>query len=772
MKKKIIIFTIIVAALFSGIVVLLQPSISVGVKDVLPSGAVFYYHAVDLEKNLSAFLETTLAASLAEIDFFSVMKKLNVTQKELDLYAAVERQFSSEQNRMILSKLFGREIALAIYLPSRELKGASSLESVGQLLSNISFVTRLNPEVRFIEVLTAALSNMNPDIREETLQYRGKVIHLLTMEGFFLKIGYVRFGELLVFGIGDAAAKKAIDCINDSELSLAQDAALSLDLERQVGGAEFEGFFHYEKFMATMKEMVLGYAADNETARTNIQKGFIGAQGFKVFSFSGKYDRVLQGRLNITYDATQFSEKSRQFYAFSSQKNHSLDFVPRTAMLYSWNAMANFNVYWDMIREQIAQASQITDAQKVALPGIFSVMQLLSVDINDVMPLLTNELGWYFLGMELSDIVPAPKAVFFIGVSNMAQMRDFIDNELLKKSLWHVQKEVYQGIEIGYVDNIPLMNKIRPAYAVAHNYVLISTHQEFIREAIDVIQEKAKPLALESAFIDSQYGMSSNGNAVFFLNMSAFTDELKKVLNWANDWADTYYTRQQAFKAGAEKRLDDVRLEIKAKQDELGRLEQGMLDVEDTKRTIENIDPQEVEDLKNELERKEKILLASENSISALEKEETELVRIEQDKSLLLPEDGVAQLAYIQGELVKRRQRHESLTGEVDQIRADYQALTNKAEQHEDLMQQLFVGEEEFSHIRNQMKALEETETQLRELIKGYNNPNMPTPSERAMLLDELINPTLNALHYIKWIGLRTAKTPQYIRSEIVVEVK
>ena len=61
---------------------------------------------------------------------------------------------------------------------------------------------------------------------------------------------------------------------------------------------------------------------------------------------------------------------------------------------------------------------------------------------------------------------------------------------------------------------------------------------------------------------------------------------------------------------------------------------------------------------------------------------------------------------------------------------------------------------------------------ELEDMIRGYDNSNMPTPEQRETVLEKIINPSLDAFGYIDWVGLKTTKTADYIRSEFFVEVE
>ena len=98
------------------------------------------------------------------------------------------------------------------------------------MAGNIFFVTRLKPEAKFAEFISGFMSRVSPDVQIRTVRYKNHNIMIAAGKSESLTIGYTSFNNLLVFGIGDKAAKAGIDVVTKNQKSLAEDKAV-----REIG---------------------------------------------------------------------------------------------------------------------------------------------------------------------------------------------------------------------------------------------------------------------------------------------------------------------------------------------------------------------------------------------------------------------------------------------------------------------------------------------------------------------------------------------------------
>src|SRR3989338_6804320 len=91
------------------------------------------------------------------------------------------------------------------------------------MAGNVSFVTRVGPKVQAAEALAKLFGQFNADFSVKAVKYKGKEINLISSKGGSVTIGYIRFGDLIVFGIGEKAGRSAIDTVGRAQKSLSQD---------------------------------------------------------------------------------------------------------------------------------------------------------------------------------------------------------------------------------------------------------------------------------------------------------------------------------------------------------------------------------------------------------------------------------------------------------------------------------------------------------------------------------------------------------------------
>ena len=737
-------------------------------QEVLSSGAMFYTRCVDLEKTFRDFTGSEFAAQFARIPFRAVLKEVGAPEQELMLYDTLASQISSKENQDVFFKLFGREVAVAVY----PMEGEAPAAVLADAASKVCVVVRLRPEVRFVELLTAALSKLSPKFSESITEYKKHKIHIITLKGAFLSVGYIRFGDLLIFGVGDAAAKRAVDVVEDKTLALAQDESFLKTQAQFLEGAQHTVFLDYALFMKRMKGVFLKMAAQSGTldpaVRARVEKGFENANGFNVFAFSAQYGDVLRGRFDMMFDIHKMSSRIRKFYDFSPVENTSLAFLPASAFVYSWSSLAGFDLYWQEIKKEWEQKRDSRLAE-VPLAGGLTV-----AGIEEVIGLLTDQFGWYVSGVELSDRVPVPQAVVFFGIKDAQHTREVVQRLVDEQGIFRLNTEEYQGEEIRYFENIPFVKDLQPGYCVIDQYLVLATNKSLLEEALKVRKGTEKALKARGLFAENPYGLLDRGTGILFIDNDRLVSELSRILQWADEWADVQYARYLAFKAGAEKRLDDVQKEIAETQAEMDALEKTLVDIQEAQGAGETEDlvREEYGRLEKELERKRKIAQSVIDTLQELRSEEKELVSAQKDQAQKLTDAGLERLAEVRAEIGRRKARQEEITKDIQGLQQDYEAAADRVRGMEEKEKTIQEKEQTFEDKRNDLRALQEKEKELEEVVKGYEKSDLPTPEQRETILNGAIQPALQAFKSISWIAGRSKITDGRIRSEFFLQVK
>jgi uncharacterized protein YoxC len=770
MKKKIIMFLFLAAVVFilAGLLFYTQKGkVSFKVEEVLPSEPIFFIRLVDLAANAKDFQKTEFVAKLHDVDFLGTMKALGAKDSETAFYDMLGKQVLSAQNIDIFLKLFGREAAAAFYPPD-PYADTDRTKAANSLLSNIFLVTRLDPEVQLIDSLIGMASRIRPEISQTSEDYQGEKIFRLSIEGVNFPIVYVRLGDLLVLGINDRAAKGAIDSIQKGAAPLAQDKIFSTMNEAGMEGAETVGFFNYELFARKMKDLLLAlYDESGEKIDNDIQqklaKGFKGAQGVKVVYLSGCYDQLIHGRIKIAYDLSKASDHIRNMSEKFQVENRSLPFVPKTAVLYSWNSFIGLKSYLTNFKN----ASQESSNDSSGNLGVRSF----GFDVNEAVPLLTDEIGWYFLGIDLTGPVPLPKGVFIIGVTDMDQAKAFIQASVGKQGVWRFKSDMYKGQDIYYLESVPFFEGLKPAYCMMQNYILVATSRELIKQTIDMKERSEDSLISQKFFKERAQRRDKKGNSLLFGDISALADEMSHLLKWGNEWAAVQDARQQAFKAGAQKRLEEVEYSLAEKQGEFDSINAQLTAAREQKGTLAVL-PEQIDEVAKELDRKRRFLENAQKAVNSAVEEEQELASVQTDETQMLTETGLKLLEELREDVRKKKAREQEIQNEVKELTLRHQQLSENGQKAQDLALQIMEYEKALEEKKKEMDSLGASRVELQQMLKEYDRANLPTAEHRDMLLKGLADPVLEALSRIQWFMFESGMSQEQIWSEFFIEVK
>ncbi|MEW5895852.1 MAG: hypothetical protein AB1650_08900 [Candidatus Omnitrophota bacterium] len=763
--KKILFVGIIVGLLVvSGLFFYLtQTRKALTVEQIVPSEAMFYVHVFEPGRVLTDFSQTELVKKIRAVEFKKVLIELKASQEEIDLYDQITRQIFSRMNQEIFSSLFSREFAVAFYMDNSS-EETDSRKFI-KFLSQILLVTRIKPEAKFIEVLTAAVSKFSDEVTETTKEYLGETVHVLHLKGALPSIAYVRFGEILALGAGDTAVKRAIEVVKGKTISIDHDPAFLEGKKSFLPQATVQGYFQYGLFMTKIKDAVLALTEKNDKINQKIleqmETMMKGVQGFETFIFSNQVDQVVHGRIDTIFKLDKMSEDLKQIYQFSPADNASLSFVPREAIIYYWNSLLSLESYWKVLKKEFSLPS--------SEDGESSPTTVFGLNLDEVVSMLSNQFGAYLTGFEITDLAPLPQAVFFLNTKNEEGLREKIKGFISNQGLLRIEQEEYQGINIEYIAGIPLIpSQLKPAYCFFKNHFFAATNPALLRQALDA--ETSQSLLRNSqVFSRDEYGFTVPMNNIFFVEIDRLVTEVMQLFQWANGWADVQYARRKAFKEGAKKRLEDILKEIDTKKAEVVEFEKQM---DSDRQSMESltVSPETVRKTDAELERQRKLEITFTNSIKALQEEKRQLSEAREARRLTT--DGQKRLEEIEDNMLKREEQYGKLRSEIDGLEARRSELSGKTELKGELELKINKGEEKVMAMRQELRALEDKETELDHMIEEYSKKDLLTPEERKVILGNLVNPLLEAFTEMEWAGSWTKMMEDRIRSEFFLKVK
>jgi len=269
-----------------------------------------------------------------------------------------------------------------------------------------------------------------------------------------------------------------------------------------------------------------------------------------------------------------------------------------------------------------------------------------------------------------------------------------------------------------------------------------------------------------------RYGLLEPGNGTFFLDNDRMMGEIIKVVEWANNWADVQYERHQAFKAGAQKRLEDVREDIVETQGELDAVEKGLVEIQSSGDGERQKVVEEFNRLEGELEHKRKIAQSVADALTGLTDEEEKLLSVKDNKVQRLTDAGKTRLEEVRAEMETRKARQEDVQTDLRDVEERYQALAEKVDFFEQRENVIKEKEQLFQEKRDALRALEEKQNELGKVVEQYENANLPSPEQRKTIVEKGAEPLLGSLRTISWVAGKAKVMDGRIRSETFLKVK
>jgi len=132
---------------------------------------------------------------------------------------------------------------------------------------------------------------------------------------------------------------------------------------------------------------------------------------------------------------------------------------------------------------------------------------------------------------------------------------------------------IYQGETISYI-KVPIVAGITPGYCLLNDYLLVATNEQLLKDSIDTVKGKKESLAASALLQQVDPDFSKPSNSALFLNIGSLLQKGPALVDWASQWLLMQKAKQQAFRSGTQKRLDDVRLELAKTEAQLKALKE------------------------------------------------------------------------------------------------------------------------------------------------------------------------------------------------------
>lgn len=556
------------------------------IENILPENTLAYVHMKDVAQNLEGMAAAPFWKSLAGIDYDTLVKK-NVLKAEQKIFIdLVREQLLDVLTHPVSRRLFGREIVLAIY-PSANDAGASlaQIKSLNpkvteELLSGVFLVTRVDPDVQFVEFVSRFFSEYGPNISQGQVEYKGEIIRTITINPIGIKFGAVCLKDLLVIGIGEQAARASVDVLKGDKPALAQDPRFIQAQETFLAPSDMLGFLNFKTFLTLLKpqieKLVGSNAGQTGAAETyaQVEKFFAQMSGVKTFGFSAQLKPLVRLDSRFFFEPKELNPEYAPLYTCPAGENKTMAFVPKEVLGYQWSNCLKLDYYWEQIRQESVKkgvsASQIDDFES-----------RMGLDVEaDILPAFGDEIGWYVSDIQLGGPFPIPKLLFFVKIRDKSKTENLLV-KFKEQPFMAWQEETYNGVPIKYLP-LPLGEDVQPGYGFLGDYLLIATSRQLIKASVDASGDPSLSLPASEAFKEINLGLTDKNRSVQFLKIGEVIEKMKGIIEWSAQWVTAKDKKTRAFKTGSEKPLEEVKADIALKEEELKGIRDQIISLEDS----------------------------------------------------------------------------------------------------------------------------------------------------------------------------------------------
>ncbi|MBN1869691.1 MAG: DUF3352 domain-containing protein [Candidatus Omnitrophica bacterium] len=615
MKKLIIILVCIGLVAVGAAIFLHVQKKGVSFEAVLPEGAFIYLRLDDVEKSMKQISSMPLWKAVSGINFDALADKNVISAQQKSAIDLVKTTLSQVSSNPMAKKLFGREIALAVYPIEKDMNALVEEikmfrpQVIEEILSGVFLVARVDPDVQLAEFLSRSFSQYGANVSEGQVEYEGEIIRTITLSNIGVKFSFVRLKDVLVFGMGEKAAQTSIDVFKGKEPSLARSPQFGDAMATIQKPLSSLMYFDFKTFLALIKGQVktlasLGKAKDQDPeAQKQWEDILARMSGIKTFVFSSRFDPVMEFDAHLFLDPGKLDPEYAALYTCPSQENETINFVPKDVLGYQWSNCFDLGYYWKELKKEAAktadQASRINE---------WGTNMGINIE-QDILPAFGDEIGGFISDITVGGLFPIPKLLFFLEVKNKAKAEALL-KRLKDLPMAMLQDENYNGVDIKYLE-LPFGADVQPGYCFLENYLLVATARQLLKDSVNASKDNSLSLLSSPVFKDVNFGLTDKNRSVQFVRIKDVMDKIRGVIGWSNNWIDAQRQKAEAFKKGSEKPLEEVNANISAKEGELQEIRNNLARLEDEAWSLESKGGDitalqaQMDDLKNQIETKE-----------------------------------------------------------------------------------------------------------------------------------------------------------------------
>ncbi len=633
MKKnlQVVIVFVFMAFVSAGVFYLLNSQNQVEITQVLPEKPIFYFRLNELGKTWQEYQQTQLWKKLTAIKVVSLLEELGTPSQDLDAVKRVKELAESPVTQLVFDKFFSQEAALAVYPMDPNDSGTPDLKKMAE---HIYLVLRPKPEAQFADVIGKFFTAFSKGVTYQEEDYQQFKIHLLLANDGTFSVGYVQIKDLLIVGVGDKPAKTAVNIWLKKDKALVDDTQFVLAKSDFLDKSDSAGYFNYGLFIPTLKNWTLQLLKQQQAFQTDwdknaalvekqLDQSLAQMKGMELIAFSGQGVTQAISKMDVHFDPAQMDPDLRKLYACRpSDDNQTLKFTPQNVLAYQWTGCYDFSYYWQQIKNELERARQ--QAPVSAEGGAESVISALEKTLGlsiekDILPVLGDEVGGYLTDVEMSSIFPIPQLTFFLKVTSQEKAQELMDQLIKLQPFFRPEGQDVEGYKL-YSINVPMVSRFQPGYVFISDFLLISSNKELLEQSIHTYKGQSANLTANAGLKNLNIDFSDHASSLFFLQSDELMKKGEQFVDWGNSWYSLQLTRQEAFKTGSEKRLADMKGQMKKDEAELEGFKTEYRSINDRVNAGAVIEPGVLEELHKKIDQKRQGIQAAGESAQELEK--------------------------------------------------------------------------------------------------------------------------------------------------------
>lgn len=594
MKKFLIIFLIIIGLVGVGIGLYLRQNTGLEVADVLPDNVLLYAGVNNIDDAFKQIEASGVLEKLEKVDLASLFPQNPALKQQLD--AILKQSSEKKGEKFLLSKIFGKEIVLAVYTRNVNLQkllnfsliNASSITE--ELLSNVVIASRISKEMQVTDAFIKSFNSVKIKYATDSFEYEKIDVNVLSLTDLGVELCFTRIKDLVVFSFGRESARKIIDVYTKKTRSLSLDPQFAKAKNNFVENYNLCSYWDVEKTRRGLKRVAdwLWAEADKQALgnvpflanfskeqiaglKIQLENIFDRMKGVKSFSSSTGIKDISQVRVDLAFNKDEMTPLMSQFYSSENKENETINFIPKEALFYSWSGSLDLNLYWQQIKAQLEDALKIQGAGGTVEGEIKGLEDKIGFKIEeDLLPAVGNEIGGY-LGEIKMMLFPIPKIVLFLKINNVEKAKGLIEKFTTNPYL-SAQNKDYSGYKITYF-TLPIGVDIQPGYSFMDNYLLIALDSKSIENSIDIKNNKQSSLLDNEQFKELNLGLTGKSQSVTFTRLSDVLSKLRGIIEFGLAQYEAQNMKASSFMSGQEKLLNDKRLETSKYREDASNLQ-------------------------------------------------------------------------------------------------------------------------------------------------------------------------------------------------------